>query len=202
MNASNRVLGFFLAFSLSQILFSCGKPSELEQLKEEGMIPVSGVAGFGGHCPYGSVTPPSGAKLQLWNCPIGLNRLELSQPLDALYLQADCKKKILTVRMGERRLDTAWAVMPDGSFFITVDGGLARLNADGPDRGSCSTPLTADISGRLDCGDRDKAKISIETTWWMGKAENPATLALANPQCQLPSSCYLYAATTVSQCGD
>lgn len=163
------------------------------------MIPVDGVAGFGLQCPYGSVGAPQGAKIQLWDCPISMERVGLTKPLEALFLSADCKKKFLSVRMDKRRMDSNWEVLPDGSFFATVDGGTATLLADGPGRGECTTALTADVSGKLECNDQDKVTIRLETVWWMNKPFD-TSMRIDGKRCEIPSSCYMYSAATLHQC--
>ncbi|MCM2322253.1 MAG: hypothetical protein NDJ90_03220, partial [Oligoflexia bacterium] len=105
------------------VLGGCGKPSELAAAKREGLIPVTGAASFGTQCPFGTISPTAATRLQLWDCPIGLERLTLTEPLDPVYLSVDCKKRILTVRRANKTYDTAWEVFPDGRLDITIDGG-------------------------------------------------------------------------------
>lgn len=185
--------------------YGCGRPSEDAILRNDGGIPVTGVGGFGLQCPFGSINDPKAVKLQLWGCPLDLDTLTLTQPLKALYLSVDCKKKLMSIRMENRTMDSLWEVMPDGSFYMTVDGGVAHLASTGGNRGACSTPLTAVLMGKVDCTDLDKAKIRLETVWKMGQ---PAPAASPNPDaappppdtCGLPKSCYLYSITKLNQC--
>ncbi|MCM2279106.1 MAG: hypothetical protein NDJ89_13605 [Oligoflexia bacterium] len=184
-------------------LNACGKPSELAQARRDGMIPVTGSVDLGTQCPFGTISPKTPTRLQLWDCPIGLERLTLAQPLDSLYLSVDCKKKILTIRKENRKLDTAWEFLPDGSFEINIDGGVARLAADGPDRAGCSSPVRAVMMGSLDCSDPDRAKIQLETVWYLGQSENPERdreLFARESKCELPSGCYLYSSAALQQC--
>jgi hypothetical protein len=178
------------------LLIGCGKPAEKEQAQEhEGGIPVAGVAGFGSQCPYGFIEDPFPAKLELWNCPIGIEKAELIEPLKPLYFQVDCKKKTLSIRKPNRTMDTAWEIMPDGSFFMTVDGGMAMFKSDGPGRGKCHAPLTVDVMGKVDCtNDRDKVDINVESVYWLSKKNennNPRNVGVpgmpVNPEYGAPT---------------
>jgi hypothetical protein len=211
-------------------LIGCGKPVKDEAKEAEEGTPVVGVAGFGSQCPYGFTEDPFPARLELWNCPIGLEKVELSEPLRPLYFQVDCKKKTMSVRKPNRTMDTAWEIMPDGSFFMTVDGGMAKLNSDGPGRGKCGTPLSVDLMGKVDCSDRDKVNIKVESVFWLAKKNennNPRNVGVPGmpvgepnpsmtpspavpgeatenetlPECKVPPSCYFFSKTTIKQCG-
>lgn len=160
------------------VLTSCGKsaPQTKATEKDEG-IPVVGVAGFGSQCPYGFTEDPFPARLELWNCPIGVEKVALAEPLRPIYFQVDCKKKTVNVRKENRTMDTAWEIMPDGSFFMTIDGGTAKLQSDAPGRGRCDTPLSVDLIGKIECKDRDQVDIQLESVFWLArKFEN------ANPR--------------------
>lgn len=163
------------------------------------LTPVDGVAGFGIQCPYGTISHPNAARLEAWNCSLGLERLQLEQNIQPLFLQADCKKKLLSVRMDNRVLDTMWEVMPDGSFFITLEPGMIQFRSDGPGRSSCFSPATLDLMGKLECSDRDKVKIKFESIWWLGKTRNAALLQRPDT-CRIPEGCYLYSQAQAQQC--
>ncbi len=136
-----------------------------------GMTTVVGSAQFGSQCPYGSFSAPHEVPLELWSCPIGLPSVELVEPLQPLVLQADCKKKTLDIRGITPHSGAAntWEVMPDGSFYLIIDAGMAKLKNDGSGTLNCATPLTGNLWGKIDCTDRDKAKIHVETVWWLGQ---------------------------------
>lgn len=181
---------------VAAFLTSCGKPMDRTPIATgEAATPVIGVAGFGVQCPYGFNEDPVATKLELWGCDLGLERLELVEPLTPLYLQVDCKKKLVSVRKPNRAMDTSWEILPDGTFFMTVDGGAAQLKSDGPGRGSCTSPLSVNLIGKVECADRDKVTISMESIYWLGKKETtqPST-------CKTPKGCYLYSKTELKQC--
>lgn len=144
------------------------------------MLPVNGQAFFGSQCPYGSVPPPFAADLEAWSCPIGVKPLQLAEPMQPLVLQADCTKKYISVRTQNRRVDSSWEVMPDGSFFITLEGVAVKLGRDGAGNSNCTVMASVDVSGKLNCGDRDKVKIDFETVWWLGQRP-PTPQASASP---------------------
>lgn len=190
------VLGIF-AFDAALLgVTGCG--SSDAQTDSE-MIPVNGVAGFGTQCPQGTISHPKATKLQLWNCPLELDELRLSQPLSPLFFQVDCRKRILTIRMDNRVLDTAWELNPDGSFNIRTEAGIAQLDTTGGETGACTSPMTADIFGKADCRDADKVALQFETVYWLGKTRNPDLMNQAG-NCKLPGSCYLYTSATIQQC--
>ncbi|HAR43722.1 MAG TPA: hypothetical protein DCS07_13995 [Bdellovibrionales bacterium] len=172
------------------ILFwaGCGSPDDVE-----GLTDVNGNAVFGSQCPYGSLSKPFASKLYLWDCPLGLDTVDLVQPLRPIVLQADCKKKIIVARTLDGALDTSWEVLPNGTFSFSIDGGYATLRNDGRGNANCSVPLTAELSGSLDCADRDKVKISVESVWWLDRLAPKPT---ANPSA-IPSSAPTYLPTAV-----
>jgi len=151
------------------ILFWAGCGSPDRDVEAEAFTTVNGNAIFGSQCPYGSLSKPQAAALNLWDCPLGLKTVDLAQPLRPIVLQADCKKKILVARTLDGTLDTSWEVLPNGEFSFSIDGGYATLKDDGKGNAGCSVPLVADLSGKLDCSDRDKVKISVETVWWLDR---------------------------------
>jgi hypothetical protein len=145
-----------------------GQDSGKSSLKDSapGMIRVAGNAIFGSQCPYGTFPEPKPVPLTLWECPIGMSKVELVEPLQPLILQADCKKKTMDIRGTDRSHPAgAWEVMPDGSFFFSVEGGKARLKQDSAGKQNCTVPLTAELWGKVECDSRDQAKIKIESIW-------------------------------------
>jgi hypothetical protein len=188
----------------------CGKPNDESQTKEPeisegGMIPVVGNASFGSQCPYGSITNPRPATVGVWDCPVGLKKVELAEPPPALILQADCKKRILTVRSADQRIDTAWEVMPDGTFSVTLDNLQLRLQSDGSGNSGCTAHLSTDLWGSLQCSDRDKVDIKFDTIWWLSKGARPSPtpgIARADSatECRMPQTCYMHTSLTIKQC--
>lgn len=177
MNVVSRLAVGFLVASII-VLSDCGRierepPAPITipivPIKDE-EVPFKGSARFGSQCPYGSYVSPQEVPLELWSCPLGLSEVELAQPLAPLVLQVDCKKRIIDVRGDPRsRQTTTWEVMPDGSFFFAFDAGMGQLKSDGSGNSNCSVPLLANMWGRLDCTDRDRVTINLETVWWLDK---------------------------------
>jgi hypothetical protein len=162
----------------------CGKVSQDSNLTDAGnsteahveVKKVDGVAGFGNYCPLGSYAPPQPVPITLWNCPMRLNRLQLNEPLQAFDFQVDCKKKTIDVRSSNHSFEpVTWEIMPDGNFYFSMDGGLAKIKDDGAGHSNCSVPLRADMWGKIDCQDRDKPVIRVETVWWMGQTSEVGT---------------------------
>src|SRR5690606_8273986 len=114
--------------------------------------------------------------------------------------QADCKKKFLIVRSADRSIDTMWEVMPDGSFYVTMDGGPTRFVAPM----SCTAYTKLDLVGRLNCQDRDKVTVEVDAIWWLNKGvSRPAsdrTADTAGASCNVAESCYLHTQLNVKQC--
>jgi len=166
-------------------------------------------ARFGSQCPLGTYSDPVEVPILLWSCPIGRDSIALKEALQPMIFQMDCKKKTLDVR-GDSHSGRAstWEVMPDGSFYFTMNAGKATLQDDGSGSSNCSIPLIADMWGKVDCSDQDKVTIRLETVWWLGKDPyragssrspvNPTTPA--NPECKIPKGCYFHTITTMKQC--
>ena len=172
-------------------LASCGKKSG------DGSPPINGNGLLGNQCPYGWITEPVPVALKLWNCPANFSSMDLSEPLQPLLIQGDCKKKLLAVRTPDHKIDTSWEIMPDGSFFVTVEGGYVKLKSDGAGNSDCTSPATIDLSGTLNCQDRDKLTIHLEAiNWNLGKGKMPS----GAKACQLPAGCYIGASADVKQC--
>ena len=117
---------------------------------KDGEVPLKGSVPIGSQCPYGSIVTPQDVPLELWSCPLGLSEVELTQPLQPMILQADCKKRTLDLRGALHSLKaTTWEVMPDGSFFFAVDAGPAQLKKDGAGNTNCTVPTIANVWGQL-----------------------------------------------------
>ena len=187
----------------SFLLTGCGKPSASEELANQGATFARNADGgtsrayFANQCPYGSQTENKGVKLELWDCPVA-EKLQLSEPIPPLLLQADCTKKILTVRTADRSLDFGGEVMPDLSFYFVLDSGIAKFKTDGT-HNNCQTNLEVEMWGKLDCKDRDKAVIKLEAVWWPGKVTDPKKKITGNV-CSVPASCYFHTKTNINQC--
>jgi len=208
MKVYDSILGQALFSMILTLCFSgCGSPMYPQpQAPVEDMskyLPVvtevSGSAAFGAHCNYGTYQDPVAVPLELYNCPMGLEVLELEKQLPALMFQIDCRKRTLDIRgptLGTKM--TTWEFLPDGHFWLALDGGYAQLKEDGAGNTGCVTPLVAELWGDIDCTDMDKAKMHIETVWWMDKNYNtligtsapggPATEPSATPSPNSPTS--------------
>lgn len=189
MKASHwlRVLGVAI---LAQ---GCGSGTSTQGTDEQASLPsnmkkVIGSAKFGNQCPYGSVIPPQPVPLELYDCPLNVRQVELTKPLQSFILQVDCKKKTLDIRSDDRSVvPTSWEVMPDGNFYLSMNAGTAYLAEDGAGNKNCTTPLAADLWGKIDCQDRDKAKIRVQTVWWLDKTlQNPSLSPLPSPSVSAP----------------
>jgi hypothetical protein len=134
------------------------------------VLPVRGSAAFGSQCPDGSFVPPQPATIELYQCPLKLQTVELAENLQPITLQADCKKRIMDVRGIDRTKTTSWEFMPNGAFDIVIDAGTAKLKDDGEGNQNCEVPLVANLMGHVDCTDMLKAKIYLDTVWWLDKS--------------------------------
>jgi hypothetical protein len=163
---------------------ACGRGDSSDGSSDDGSgISVNGAEGFSTQCPSGTIEPVTPiTNMQLYNCPIGVDTLQLTQPLEPIYLQADCQKKTITARTLDKRIESAWETMPNNSFYFTLgmgtDGQDNRLRASLASDGSgghsnCTTPLTVAIDGSMDCTNPDKPIIHFETTMWPHLKPNP-----------------------------
>lgn len=171
-------------------LLGCGKPTsdqitpivDRPDIPQTQSIKVEGSAAFGGYCPFGTYTAPQAVPLSLWECPMSLDTVQLVEPLQAFDFQADCKKRTLDVRSPNHAFEpVTWEMMPDGNFYFSMDGGVAKLKTDGVGNTNCTTPLRADMWGKVDCQDRDKPVIHIETIWWLGRKFDHSTEPVGTP---------------------
>ena len=190
--------GLFAAVILV-FLGACGKDSgKVDEETQPGLTHVSGKFLIGNQCPFGSISDPVPVDLQMGDCPqmIGPELVEAPAPL---MIQADCRKKLLSVRTADRKTDVLWELMPDGLFNMTVDAGKIQLRNGGAEHPeSCSSFITMDLSGKVDCSNQDKASIQVDSQWTLGKGKKPNDFK--GSLCQLPSSCYLKASAVVKQC--
>jgi hypothetical protein len=225
---TGKALGLiFTAASIVAVAQSgCGKPdSAASPLGTRGdgtgMVPMKGIAAFGSQCASGFNNDPKAVRLELWQCPLNVNQVELVEPITPLYLSADCARKTLTIRNLSHTIDVNWELMPDGSFYITQDGLSAKLKDDGSGHADCVTPISADMWGKVDCTNPrgDQAKIRFETVMWLNKRDQPSSAASptpnttnpnlppastvdsSSPQCKLPvGKCYFHAVASINQC--
>jgi hypothetical protein len=201
MKATARILIPLTLIAL--IAAGCGRKSDEEQLLENGGKPVDGMMTARTQCIYGAPSEPRAARMELWSCPLAVERLQLTEPPKTLAFSVDCKKKLLTIRNLERgSLDTLWEILPDGSFSVSMPGGPITLGNDG--KGSaCATTTELEVTGKVNCQDRDKAEILFETVWRMGPQPNSTVtteLPAGARQCELPTGCYLYSSAKLNQC--
>lgn len=161
---------------------------------------VIGDAAFGSQCPYGFLPDPKPVKLGLWDCPIAMNEIELTTPPSPLLFQADCHKMTLSIRTQDRKFDSFWEVMPDGTFDLMLAGGEIGVKSDGMGGGECHSNAALEVWGKLKCTDRDKVVIQVNSLWWLGKGKAGTPNARKLRTCQLPANCYLHAAGEINQC--
>jgi hypothetical protein len=205
----------------------CGRPDDAEldaSQRSNDYKPVDGLAAYGSQCPYGNVGDVKPLRLQMWNCPIGTNTIRLTEDIEPLYFQADCKTRILSVRTLDHKVDTSWYFLPDGEFDVVVDGVTAKLKSDGNGASNCNAPLAINLMGKVMCGPvgptQDQATIKFQSVMWAGKklngqGANPMVVASPTPglapapvpervpitnQCNLPSSCYFFTQSELRQC--
>lgn len=181
----------------------------------DGQNLMKGYAAFGSQCSSGFNTDPKAVKLELWSCPFKVPVVELTEPIQPLYLNADCARKVLTIRSYDRSINVNWELMPDGSFYLTQGGLSAKIKDDGNGNQGCSVPLSMDLWGHVDCSpnSRNQAKIYIESVMWLS-GKSPSTPSpsvsptpfsppppISGAQCSVPSEkCYFHAISTVTQC--
>ena len=184
------------------VLSFCGKGDE-ESVPSEQMMAVNGSVPVGSQCPYGYYTDPKPLKVNGWECGEVLQSIDIIESPSALILQADCKKKLLTVRTVDSLLDSTWEIMPDGTFSLTVDSGALKIRDDGAGNPNCVTFPSTEVWGKIDCGDADKLTINYDIIWWPGRGKNPSAYrpaALTGPECKLPSTCYFHSTGQLKQC--
>jgi hypothetical protein len=168
--------------------FGCGKGTDVpvnplgHQNDGTSASIVKGYAGFGSQCASGYNSDPKAVRLELWECPANLSPMELVDPLVPLMLSADCARKTLTVRAIDKSFpDATFYIMPDGWFYVSLDGLTAKIKSDGTNTTSdCMTSLSTDIWGQVQCkgANSDQAKIKFETVMWLNKKSEPAPNAV------------------------
>ncbi len=206
---------------------SCGRPNDASldaSQRSNDYTPVDGLAAYGSQCPYGDVGDVKPLRLQMWSCPIGTNTVHLNEDIEPLYLQADCKSRILSVRNLNKKVDTSWYFLPNGDFDVIIDGVTAKLKSDGNGTDNCNAPLAINLMGHVECGPvgptQDRATIKFQSVMWAGKRLNgqgtnpvvapsstpglppppaPERVSVAN-RCKLPDSCYLFTQSELKQC--
>ena len=184
--AKKRRAGLFFFIAASALaaapFLGCGSSNEKAPVGDGDMSAMKGFAAFGTQCVSGFNTDPKAVKLELWSCPTGLKTLELAEPIQPLYFSADCGRKALTIRSYDRSVNANWELMPDGTFYITQDGLNAKLKDDGAGDPNCSTPLSMDLWGQVDCTSQntDQAKIHFETVMWLNKETVSAPSAISS----------------------
>jgi len=224
LSAVSSLLGVAAVMALGTA--GCGRPDDANldaSQRTNDYTPVDGLAAFGSQCPYGDVGDVKPLRLQMWNCPIGTSTVHLNEDIEPLYLQADCKARILNVRTLDHKVDTSWYFLPNGEFDVIVDGVTAKLRSDGNGTDNCNAPLAVNLIGHVECGpdgpNQDKAKIKFQSVMWAGKrlagqGNSPVVAPSSTPglppppadrvkvpnQCNLPASCYFFTQSELKQC--
>ena len=126
-------------------------------------------------CPAGYLDAMAPVQLSLSECAESSKRPDLSGKSPPLVFQVDCAKKILYIRNAERTLDTAWEMMPDGTFWVSFSGAPVL-----------GKKMEAEFWGLAHCETaRDTPLLQIEM--------NFTTAA--------PEACTYHAVTEIKQCG-
>ena len=192
---------------ISLSVISCGKGLPGEGGDTGSSIPVLGALQIGTQCGLeGSISQPSPQRLSLWECPLKMSEVEITQSPTPIILSADCQKKLITIRTLDRSTgtptDVTWEVNPDNSFNFTMDGGVMRLKTDGAANTNCYTSLSMNMVGHLACsGDRDRVTINFDSNWYPGQGPAFASgRAPTGKACQLPASCRFYSNASLKQC--
>jgi hypothetical protein len=197
--------------SLLVVGFGCGSSPSSDSTEEtpvetensetsataESFIPVDGLVTFQTQCPYGTLSTAKAFRVGLWDCPTSLTRVSLKASPPTLMLQADCQKKLITVRTADRGMDLTWETLPDGTFALSIPGLTAEFQEDGSGGGDCVQPLTVSVWGKLKCQDRERAEIQFESVWWLKGDATPPT---GRRSCGFATSCYLHTPIRLNQC--
>ena len=206
MNRGLKLLNLLAGLTLIIATSACEAPDspatapDTPNTNAAAITPVKGQTAFANGCPFGSQENFRPASLELWNCPIGLDTLELKQDFQKILLQVDCKKNVVIVRNEARTLDSSWEVLPNGKFDFTVDGGIGQFASDGSGKHTdCSVPMMVDVSGQLDCKNRDQVNYQVETVW-TAAPDTDVRWKTITTKCTLPPSCYLYSTAPMKQC--
>jgi hypothetical protein len=189
-----KILGITRLLTLAAVLgtlalhvTACGRgddDSDDDASSDGGVVSVHGAEGFSTQCPSGTIEPVTAVNnMGLYDCPIGVDKVDLDQPLTPIYLQADCKKKVIVARTFDKTIDTEWEMMPNNTFYFTLqlessgedNRERAVLRSDGNGGHSdCTALLTSAYDGDVDCTNPDKPVIHFETTMWPNRAPVPA----------------------------
>ncbi|MBU6374730.1 MAG: hypothetical protein KGQ59_01930 [Bdellovibrionales bacterium] len=197
-----RIKPLFICGTLGlALLMSCGR-NGADRSSGDGSPTVRGDLLVGTQCPFGTVSKAINAGVKLYNCKIGIPEIELSGPPVPIYLSADCAEKTLAVRTADGSVDTLWQTLPNGAFSLVIPGFKTKLGPDSSRNALCLSSLTMEISGQVDCRDRDILSIRVDTLRMWMKAPYPEdSAALQLPACQLPTGCRLETNLNLRQCG-
>ncbi len=155
-------------------------PSESGTPEEDsGYLPVSGEFRFGTVCPLGNLSDPESVAGGLWDCGApGLDSLKLKSPAPIILMQADCRKRLLTVRVRELDFEVTWQVLPDGRFSIPLEKRPQLLfSEDGSGMGECAVEALLTLSGEIQCDKPDQPKIRFDSVWLL----NPPPAQAVSP---------------------
>jgi hypothetical protein len=160
-------------------------PDESESPPEDpGYLPVSGEFRFGSVCPLGNLSDPESAAAGLWDCEAsGLESLRLKSPAPIILMQADCRKRLVTVRVRDLDFEVTWQVLPDGRFSIPLERRPQLLFAeDGSGMGECAVESLLTLSGEIQCDKPDQPKIRFDSVWLLNPPEPaPAPVPSVSP---------------------
>lgn len=191
---------------ISLSVVACGKGLPNESTSDGTSTPVLGAAGIGTQCGLeGSVRQPTPQRLALWDCPLPITEVELTQAPPPIVVMADCQKKLFTVRnltqSAGTRTDVTWEVNPDNTFNFTMDGGMIRLKTDGSGNDNCYTQLSMNMAGNLVCtGDRDKVTINFDSFLRPTHGTVAPGTSPSGKACALPAGCYFHTNASLKQC--
>lgn len=95
-------------------------------------------------------------------------------------------------------MDSAWEVLPDGSFSVTLDTVAIGFRSDRDGGSPCTAFAQGEVWGKMDCQDRDKAVIHVNSLWWVAKGKRPD--GFMGAACNFRPSCYLFSEAKIRQC--
>ena len=180
---------------------SCGRNGATRS-SGDGSPSVRGDILVGTLCPLGTVSKPVNGGFTLRNCRIGVSEVALSEPPVQIYLSADCAEKTIGIRTADGTVDTLWQTLPNGSFAVVIPGFRTQLGPDGSGNAQCLSLMTMEISGKVDCQERDILSIRVDSMRLWMKVPSPEESAIFQiPGCQLPMGCRLETNLDLRQCG-
>ena len=190
------------AFSLTLAISSaCGRNGATRS-SGDGSPSVRGDILVGTQCPLGTISKPVQGGFVLRNCRNGMAELEITEPPAPILLTGDCAEKTIGIRTSDGTVDTLWQTLPDGSFSVAAAGPRARLASDGSGHEQCLSNMTMEISGKMDCIERDILSIRIKSMrLWMRTPSPEESATLQAPGCELPKGCRLETQLELRQCG-